>query len=393
MGKHYSAREMLARLVAFPTVSRDSNLEMIGFVRDYLREHGVESRLVMNADATKANLYAQIGPEVPGGVVLSGHTDVVPTDGQTWSSDPFSLTEREGRLHGRGACDMKGFLAAGLSLVPQMRAAALGRPIQFALSYDEEVGCQGVPSLIQAIRADLPPAAAVIVGEPTNMEVVTSHKGGVGLWTQVTGHPVHSSQMQLGVSAIMVAARLVDWHSARMAETRAAAERAAPGAPRFRFTPPYTTLHVGLIRGGTAPNITAERCRFSTDIRHLPEEDGADWLARYRAFCAGIEAEMRAVHPGCAIAIEERFRNPGVRQEPPEAAEAETLARRLTGDNGEHAVSYGTEASFFQRAGYSVVVCGPGDIEQAHQADEFVTAAQLDAATAFHHRLITELSS
>ncbi|MFQ5567663.1 MAG: acetylornithine deacetylase [Paracoccaceae bacterium] len=390
MGEHLNAREMLARLVAFPTVSRDSNLDLIGFVQDYLAGHGVESRLVHNAEGTKANLYAQVGPSVPGGVVLSGHTDVVPVDGQDWTSDPFQMVERDGRLYGRGTCDMKGFNALGLALVPEMLAAGLKRPVQIALSYDEEVGHKGVPSLIAAMAETLPPASAVIVGEPTSMQVVTSHKGGLSMTTSLRGHEVHSSLVHTGVSAVMNAARLINWHAERVEENRVAAEALGADAPGAPFTPPYTTLHNGMIEGGTASNITARDCWFTSDIRVLPNESCDDWLARYRAECARVEAAMRAVHPAAGIALDIRLNAAGCRKEAGGAAER--LARQLTGDNGEHAVSYGTEAGHFQnQGGYSVCVCGPGSIDQAHQADEFLSVAQLAAGEAFVRRLISHL--
>ena len=381
---------MLERLVAFPTVSRESNLELVAFVQDYLAGHGVESRLVHDETGTKANLYAQIGPDVPGGVVLSGHTDVVPVDGQSWTSDPFRMVERDARLYGRGTCDMKGFDALGLALVPEMLKAGLKRPIQLALSYDEEVGHRGVPSLIAAMRETLPPASAVIVGEPTSMQVVTQHKGGLSLTTRVRGHEVHSSLVHTGVSAVMNAARLIEWHAERMEENRASAQALGEDAPGAPFTPPYTTLHNGMIAGGTAHNITAKDCWFSSDIRFLPGESGDDWLARYRAICARVEAAMQAVHPATGISLDIRLNAAGCREETD--GEAERLARLLTGDNGAHAVSYGTEAGHFQnQGGYSVCVCGPGSIDQAHQADEYLSVAQLAAGEAFMRRLIDHL--
>ncbi|MEM6548157.1 MAG: acetylornithine deacetylase [Pseudomonadota bacterium] len=393
MATSYSSEAMLARLIGFPTVSRDSNLPLIDFVREYLAGYGVESRLVPNGAGTKANLYAQIGPDAPGGVILSGHTDVVPVDGQDWTTDPFALSEREGKLFGRGTCDMKGFNAIALAMVPEMVSRDLKRPVQIALSYDEEIGCLGVPDMVRAMRETLPPAEAVIVGEPTMMEVVTQHKGGIGLTTWVRGFPVHSSQLHLGVSAIMTAARLVDWHNQRNAQTRSEAVGAARGETRFAFNPPWTTFHVGLIQGGTASNITAEACSFTTDIRHLPEEDGDVWLDTYEAFAAEIDAEIRAIRPEAGVTVERRFRNPGCRKEPAETARAEALARQLTGDNGEHAVAYGTEAAFFQEEGYSVCICGPGSIDQAHQADEFITRDQVAAGEAFMRRLIDRLAA
>ena len=328
MGETYTPRAMLEKLVSFPTVSRDSNLELIEWVRGYLAGHGVESRIVRSPTEPKANLYAQIGPDVPGGVVLSGHTDVVPVDGQAWSTDPFTLTERDGRLYGRGTCDMKGFCALGLALVPEMLRAPLKRPVQIALSYDEEVGHQGVPHLINAMVGKLPKAAAVFVGEPTSMQVVTQHKGGCSLTTRVRGYEVHSSLVHTGVSAVMNAARLITWHSERMAENRAAAEALGADAPGALFIPPYTTLHNGMIQGGTASNITAKDCWFTSDIRALPSEDGRDWFARYRAECDRVQAQMQAVRPDTGIDIEVRLLAPGCSPATTPSTRSPTAPRR-----------------------------------------------------------------
>ena len=387
-----TARELLEKLVAFPTVSKDSNLELIDFVRDYLAGHGVESRLVPDETGTKANLYAQVGPAEPGGIVLSGHTDVVPTEGQPWTTDPFRLTERDGRLYGRGAADMKGFVALVLAHVPQMQAAGLKRPVQIALSHDEEVGCLGAPAMIAQMRETLPPAEAVIVGEPTMMQVVTRHKGVIRLRTHLRGHEVHSALMHQGVSAVMAAARLVTWAEDRMIDARAQAAAAADPVDAL-FEPPYSTWHVGWIEGGTAPNITAKDCRFWLDIRTMPAEDQEAAIAAYMGKVAQVEREMRAT---CSDTYVEVYRNsvtPGCRKEPDETATAERIARQLTGDNAEHVVAFGTEAGQFQDAGYSAAICGPGSIEQAHQADEYISLAQLDAGGAFIRRVIDRLAA
>ncbi len=385
-------QDLLAKLVAFPTVSRDSNLALIDYVRNYLAGHGVESRLVPNDDGSKANLYAQIGPSEPGGVILSGHTDVVPVDGQPWTTDPFTLTEKDGRLYGRGAADMKGFEACVLAAVPEMLAAGLKRPIQIALSYDEEIGCLGAPRMIREMRETLPPASAVIVGEPTMMEVVSRHKGVIRMITDVRGYEVHSAQMHRGVSATMVAARLAVWAEERMRAAKAAAE-AAEDPVAALFEPPYTTWHVGQIQGGTAPNITAKDCRFWLDIRNMPGEDQEATIAAYEAEVARLRAEIKAVRPEADISVTLHSQTPGCRKEPDETAEAERLARSLTGDNGEHVVAYGTEAGQFQDEGYSAIICGPGDIAQAHQADEFISKAQLAEGSKFVSRLIQRLAA
>lgn len=378
-----SARAILARLVGFPTVSRDTNLPLIDWVADYLAAHGIESVRVPSDCGTKAHLFAQIGPAVPGGVVLSGHTDVVPVDGQDWASDPWVLSERDGRLYGRGACDMKGFVALAIAAAVKARGMDLKRPLQLALSYDEEVGCMAVASLVEAMVGALPRAAAVIVGEPTMMQVVTGHKGGLGFRVQVTGFEVHSSMQPYGVSAIMDGARLIQWANDRNAENAAT----TPWALAAPFDPPYTTLHVGMIAGGTAHNITARHCEFVLTFRQVPGD--RDWGAACRAEAARIEAAMKAVRPEAGITLTTVFDMPALKPEPDGAAEA--LARRLTGDNAPHVVSYGTEAGQFQAQGYSAVVCGPGDIAQAHQPDEYLTLDQFRAGEAFLDRLLDTL--
>ena len=378
--------EMIARLIGFPTVSSASNLDLIGWVADYLSQHGIDSHRVFSDDGQKANLYATIGPMVEGGIVLSGHTDVVPVEGQDWSTDPFSLSARDGRLFGRGTADMKSFSAIVLSLVPEMLAAALKRPIHLALSYDEEVGCLGAPRMIAEMVKNLPLPEAVIVGEPTEMRVVTGHKGTFTMETTVTGHSVHSGQVHRGVSAVAVAARLVSWLEDRMAKNRDAADAASP------FVPPYTTLHCGMISGGTAHNIVARHCEFIADIRPVPGESAHDYLAEY---CGFIEETllppMRAVAADTNVEVAISADVPPLTPEADGAAER--LARQLTGDNGSHVVSFGTEGGQFQEGGYSTVVCGPGSIDQAHQPDEFIEESQVAAGTRFLRDLIMRLAS
>lgn len=381
----FTPREMLERLVAFPTVSRETNLPLMDFVEDYLTGHGVESHRVYSDDGNKCNLYALVGPAEPGGVILSGHTDVVPIDGQDWTTDPFKLVEKNGRLYGRGSCDMKGFDALALCAVPKALKAGLKRPLQIALSYDEETGMEGAYRLAPEMAGKMPPASAVIVGEPSQMQVVTGHKGGLMLETQVHGFEVHSSIVHTGVSAVMTAARLITWLEDQMAANKAAAN------PESLFVPPYTTLHVGMIEGGTARNIVAKDCKFSTDVRVIPGETSTDWLARYRDEVQRVEAEMKAIRPEAGITIKVRGDIPGCR--PELATEAEALCRQLTGDNAEHVVSYGTEGGIFQDQGYSACICGPGNIEQAHQPDEFIEISQLNAGEQFMDRLVENLAA
>ncbi|MEQ8483153.1 MAG: acetylornithine deacetylase [Pseudomonadales bacterium] len=380
----HTPRGMLETLVGFPTVSRDSNLELIRFVRDYLARHGVSARLVDSDCSEKANLYASVGPDVDGGVVLSGHTDVVPVDDQDWHTDPFRVVERDGRLYGRGTCDMKGFIAIALAMVPDM--GRLKRPIHFALSYDEEVGCLGAPRLIEALTANVPAPRAVIVGEPTNMRVVTAHKSMFIFDTHVDGFEAHSSKQNLGVPAVMVAGRLVNWLAEQQDRNRRNARADCP------FEPAYSTLHCGVIRGGTAQNITARHCRFVTDIRTLPGEDPLDFFRALERYARDeLEPEMRRVHPDTGIRFDIRSQVPGFQAGEDEPAVL--LAKQLTGQNDTESVAYGAEAGQFQEAGLSVVMCGPGSIDQAHQPNEYISVDQFDQGVAFMRRLIDHLST
>ncbi len=378
-------RAILDRLVGFPTVSRASNLDLVDWIEGYLASHGIVAHRQWHADGTKAALFAHVGPMVPGGVVLSGHIDVVPVDGQAWSSDPWVLREADGRLYGRGTCDMKGFDALAIWALVDAHQRGIARPLQLALSYDEEVGCIGAAPLIAAM-AVLPKASTVVVGEPSMMKMVNGHKGGLHFRVHVQGHEVHSSIMHTGVNAIMTAAKLIDWAN-RMNAERAAAVPSVLATP---FVPPYTTTHVGTISGGTAENITAKDCRFGLGFRVVPGEAAADWEAAFRAQVAGLQADIKAIHPDAAIRLERGFDVPAL--QPEVAGDAEALVRRITGDNGTAVVSYGTEAGHFQAAGYSVVVCGPGNIAQAHQPDEYITLDQFNAGHMFMQRLVDALA-
>ena len=382
-----TARELMAKLISFPTVSRDSNLDLIDWVEGYLASHGVIATRVPNDDGTKAALYAHIGPQLDGGVVLSGHTDVVPVDGQAWDTDPFVTTEIDDKIYGRGTCDMKGFDALALFAVPLAIKAGIKRPLQIALSYDEEVGCLGAPPMIDhMVSHGMPRADTVIVGEPSMMQVVTGHKGGIGWHMHVRGFEVHSSLAYTGVSAIMMGAKLIEWAN----QVNAASAAATPSDINAPFDPPYTSLHCGMISGGTANNITAKDCRFSFDVRVVPGDSVEDWKSRVMAKVAEIEVEMQAIRPETAIDANPFFGLPGL--VPESMGKAEELARRLTGDNATHVVSYGTEAGQFQERGYSAVVCGPGDIAQAHQPNEFITVDQFQQGEAFMHRLVAALA-
>jgi acetylornithine deacetylase len=380
-------REILDRLVRFPTVSRDTNLPLVDWLQDYLASHGITAHRHWHPDGTKAALFAHVGPAVPGAVVLSGHTDVVPVDGQTWTSDPWTVTERDGRLYGRGTCDMKGFDALAIWELVEAQRHGDSRPLQLALSYDEEVGCTGAPPMIEAMQAVLPKGAAAIIGEPSLMKVINGHKGGAGFHVHVKGFEVHSSLLPYGVSAIMEGARLIGW-----ANDRNAWLQAQPRQPQaLAFDPPFTTLHVGMISGGTAHNITAADCRFALEFRVVPGEDLEDHARAFMAEVARLQAAMQAVRPESAIHLDRFFGVPALVPEP--QGMAESLARRLTGDNASGVVSYGTEAGQFQAAGYSAAICGPGDIAQAHQADEWLAVSEFEAGHRFMTRLLTELAA
>lgn len=378
------ARAILDRLIAFPTVSRDTNLPLVDWLQEYLSSHGIDSHRILSPCQTKAHLFAQVGPDAPGGVVLSGHTDVVPVDGQAWTTDPWTVTEKDGKLFGRGTCDMKGFDALAIWALVAAKDAGLARPLQLALSFDEEVGCMAVVDLVEGLLAsNLPRAESVIVGEPSMMKVVTGHKGGSGFQVHVHGFEVHSSLAPYGVSAIHEGARLIQWAN----EQNEANARATPSELAAPFDPPYSTLHVGMIKGGTAHNITAKDCEFLLSVRAVPGDTG--WTDKMLLAAAKIEKSMQAIRPETSIEMKSVFGVPALA--PETNGPAEVLTRRLTGDNGTHVVSYGTEGGQFQTRGYSVVVCGPGDIAQAHQPDEFLSLEQFAAGQGFMERLISDL--
>lgn len=383
-----SPLELMTKLISFPTVSRDTNLPLIDWVQDYLDSHGIEAHRWPDPDQPhKAALFAHVGPWEEGAVVLSGHTDVVPIDGQPWDTDPWTVTERDGKYFGRGTCDMKGFDAIAVWALVEAHKRGVARPLQLALSFDEEVGCTGAPPMIEAMQPVLPKGSAVIVGEPSMMTCVTGHKGGQGITTHVKGFEVHSSLVDRGVSAIMEAAKLIEWANARNAANAAT----TPSDIAAMFDPPYTTWHIGLIEGGTAANITAKDCRFTMDYRTVPDDDPDLLREEYRAEVAKVERAMQAIHPDTEVHLEIRFGVPGLK--PEDDGPAEALVRSLTGDNATHVVSYGTEAGQFQNAGYSAVICGPGDIAQAHQPNEFVSVKQFEDGVAFADQLVTRLAS
>ena len=375
MSRSIAPVEMLARLVAFDTVSERSNRAMIDWIADYLDGFGVTAAIDADESGTKADLIATIGPRVPGGVILSGHTDVVPIAGQSWQSDPFRLTEREARLYGRGTADMKGFIAVALALVPELLALPLKNPLHLVLSFDEELGCLGGPRLIARYVREFPAARAAIVGEPTGMRLANAHKGVSVFRTHITGKPGHSSNPDAGVNAIAVAAAAI-----RFLMREAEALKAGAGDPRF--DPPHATVSVGQIQGGTAINIIAGDCSFVWDCRSVTGSEATALEAAFADHCAlELLPQMREKAPQATI---ETVRHCAV---PPLVARAdnpaEALVRRLTGRNEAHVSSFAAEAGMFQQAGIPAVLCGPGEITQAHQADEFVAISQLEACADF----------
>ena len=379
-----TARQLLDRLVAFPTVSSSTNLPLIYFVRDYFLSHGIDSEVIPNEDGTKAGLIAAVGPDVTGGVALSAHSDVVPVEGQNWTTEPWKVIEKDGKIYGRGTCDMKGFVALAIAAMVKAKASNLKRPLQFALSRDEEVGLLGAPDVAQGLLDKFAKVDAVLVGEPTEMKVVTGHKSCDDLQFHVRGHEVHSSLLHEGVSAVMCGARFVEWVRKQNVENQAR----VPSTVAAMYNPPFTTLHVGQINGGTANNITAKDCYFAIDLRCVGDERPEDWRSKIQQEIANIEKEMKAIHSDSFFKMDVM---PGPAVVPEIEGKAESLARRLTGDNGIHTVAYGTDGGHFQNRGFSVVICGPGNIEQAHQADEFILASQFDAGEKMLDSLVETL--
>jgi acetylornithine deacetylase len=377
----------MEKLISFPTVSRDSNIPLVDWVADYLAGHGIESHRYIDPNQPKHAIFAHVGPWEEGAMVLSGHTDVVPVDGQPWDTDPFSVVEKDGKYYGRGTCDMKGFDALALWALVEGKYSTLKRPLQIALSFDEEIGCTGAPPMIAAMQPVLPKGTAAIIGEPSTMQAVTGHKGGIGFDTHVVGFEVHSSLLHTGVNAIMAGAKLIEWAN----EMNTLNMEATPTDLAAMFDPPFTTLHVGMIQGGTAHNITAKDCKFAMDFRVVPGEDKDVWANAYLKRVREVEAQMQAVVPQTRIDITPRFDVPAL--QPEEDGPAESFVRQITGDNASHKVSYGTEAGQFQDAGYSAVICGPGDIAQAHQPNEFIEVAQFNAGHDFMKKLLVKLGT
>jgi len=373
---------MIERLIAFPTVSRDSNLGLIEWTRDYLQNLGVKPRLIYDKTEKKANLFATLGEGKKPGLILSGHTDVVPVDGQAWDTDPFKATIKDGKIFGRGAADMKSYIATALTLAPRFLDAVTDTPMHLALSYDEEVGCLGVRSLIADLVESGVRPAGCIVGEPTLMQPVIAHKGTHRFRCCVTGREAHSSYTTHGVNAVEYAARIIVY--IRQIADRMA--RSVTPSPLPAFTVPYTTLQTGVVHGGLASNIVPKQCEFLFEARTTPGIFAEALYNEVQEFAATLLPEMRNVEPNAAIDFEWLASAPGLdmRVEDPIVQLAATLAR----NHSYGAVSYGTEAGLFQAAGIPTVVCGPGSIEEAHRPNEFVSLEQVAQCEAFMLRLL-----
>jgi len=372
--------EMLARLVAFDTTSRNSNLKLIEFVRSYLDARGVAYRVSTDATGQKANIHAIVGPQSAGGVALSGHVDTVPVDGQAWSADPFTLRRAGGNLYARGACDMKGFVASCLAAVPDFQAKPLQRPLHLFISYDEETSFDGALRLIADLEESGLKPALCVVGEPSGMQPILAHKGRLSMAVRVRGRTGHSSEPAKGVNAVHAAAEAIAWVAA---ETRRLAKE---GPFADGFDPPHTTIHVGTVHGGTILNIIPESAEFTMEWRNIPGDDAESHLERMQAYIAAtIEPAMHAVHPATGFSYEIINLMPGMALDPDH--ELTAIVKQLTGSNSTGKVSYGTEGGYYQNAGIPTIICGPGHIAQAHQPDEYVAQSELDACDAFIRRL------
>ena len=386
MAKHLTSEELLRSLISFATVSAYSNKELIAFVQDYLAEFGIICNIAPNEDGTKADLIATIGPMAPGGIVLSGHTDVVPVEGQDWHSDPFEMIEKDGKLYGRGACDMKGFIAVALALVPEFLARDLKVPLHLVFSYDEEVGCLGARPLLDRFVKDLPRPLMCIVGEPTSMQVITGHKGKRSFIANVRGLESHSALAPKGVNAVEYAAELVTY----LKNMARRIERDGPFDELYEVT--HTTVHTGIIKGGVQLNIVPKTCRVEFEFRYLAIDDPDALEAEIRTYASEtLEPLMHAVDPNTGIDIECYNDMPGLELDVDE--EVVTFVKALAGRNDHAKVAFGTEAGLFHtRVGIPTVVCGPGDIAVAHKPNEYISLDQIARAETFMGRLADEVS-
>lgn len=375
-----SSRELLDRLISFETISRDSNLDLITFIRHYLSDSGVESELFYNQEHTKANLFATIGPRDRGGVMLSAHTDVVPVDGQSWTVPPFCLTEKNGRLYGRGTADMKGFIASVLAAVPSFCRQTLELPVHFAFSYDEEVGCLGVRPMLAELQMRPHKPLLCLIGEPTELKPVLGHKGKLAMRCHIKGSACHSAYAPYGVNAIEFAAQAIN-HLVAIG-----GRLAMPEHHDLRYDPPFSTVQTGVIKGGRTLNIVPAECEFDFEVRALPGFDAhevADELQSYAD--TDLLPRMRSVQPDTDILLQPLNTYPGLAT-PPDS-QAARLVAFLSGSTAFGTVPFGTEGGLFDQVGIPTVVCGPGSMDQGHKPDEFITLDQLTACDAMLARL------
>lgn len=381
-----NAIDILEKLVSYDSISGRSTQGIVGYIEQYLTGMGVDVQLSYDSAGDRANVFATIGPQIDGGVVLNGHTDVVPVTGQEWTSDPFTLTRRHDRLYGRGAVDMKGFLACAMASVPIFKAAELIKPIHLAFSYDEETGGFGMPVLLNSLTELNIKPEIVIVGEPTRMQLITGHKGGYEMRTEIIGHAVHSCNPEQGVNAIFIASKLIE-KIQQIGKVMAA--KPQPNSP---FEPPYCTFNVGTIKGGTASNATAGWCHFDWEFRPMPGEDGSRIAEEVQAYAKNkLLPEMKKISANSDIRIITKAPVPAL--DDSNATEAAELISQLTGLNSRDVVSFGTDAGYFSDAGMSTVVFGPGDINRAHKADEFIEVAELETGLQFLEKLSHHLSA
>ena len=386
LGKNTIAIELLKKLVGFDTTSYNSNLNLINFIKSYLASYNIESTLIYDESGKKANLYATIGRKDVGGIMLSGHTDVVPIEGQEWNSNPFSLKESDGNLYGRGSADMKGFIALVLSRIPEMVSIELTQPIHLAFSYDEEIGCVGVQRMLDLLEHQTIKPSCCIIGEPTGMEVVIGHKGKHASRVKVKGHACHSGQAPLGVNAVDFASELIVYIR------KLAREKAQDGPFDMDYEVPYSTLHTGVVKGGTALNIVPNFCQFDFEIRHLYEEDPQHLLDKIETYAKeDLESEMHLIDPETGFSFETLASYPGLLTAP--GIEFVAYIKELLNNDTHSKVIFGTEGGLFQkRLGIPTLVCGPGNIDQAHKANEFISLEQLQKGGSFLDRLIMSLS-
>ncbi|CAL2101084.1 Acetylornithine deacetylase [Tenacibaculum sp. 190130A14a] len=381
-----TAKEILAKLVSFGVLSKQNNISLVDWISEYITQFGIETVYVYNEEKTQASLHCRIGPAVDGGIILSGHTDVVPVKGQPWNTDPFELIEKEGNLYGRGACDMKGYLACFLSVLPQMVTANLSVPIYFAISYDEEIGCLRAPELAEHIKSyysEKPKYA--IIGEPSMMQPIVGQKGILYVETKVNGSQGHSSRIEKEVSAIHESTRLILWLENKMKELSQKSRNES-------FLPPHSTMHVGQIAGGIATNVVAGNTTFQWDVRSIPEDSIMDIVNEYQGYCDELQLEKRKLFPN--FKIENTLLHPPVPGlQTDEKASIVDLISEVTGNSTPSYVAYATEAGQFAEAGFESIICGPGSIEQAHRANEFVSSEQLNLGVEMIENIVKKISN